>query len=1066
MNKRFKTVSFVLLLMGLPVMTAQATNTTIETIEIVQQNDAAQGIVVDANGEPLTGASVIIKGTTKGTMVDNSGRFTIPGVKAGQTLRITFIGYTPMEVKWEGQPLRLTLKEDNNALDEVVIVGYGTQKKVNLTGSVSMIGADVLDSRPVTSTQQALQGVIPGLNLGVTGDGGALDGSMSMNIRGVGSIGEGSSAAPLILIDGIEGDLNSVNPNDIENISVLKDAASASIYGARASFGVILVTTKNGSKGTGKAHVTYSGNVRFNSPTDLPQMMNSLEFANYFNTCAANNGQAPVFDQETLKRIEDYYYGRISTTTVPTNDGTRWETYGRANSNTDWFQEFYKDFATSHEHNVTISGGTDRVNYRVSGSFLRQNGLIDYGRDNMKRYTMDGKISAKLADWVTLNYATKWTRNDYLRPTYMSGLFFHNIPRRWPVSPVLDPNGHLMEGMEILQLSEGGEQTQKKNYYTQQVGFVFEPIKDWHINVEGSLRTYNYNQHWAVLPTTAYDPNNEPFLVSWDGGAAYTPGQTRVYEYRFTEDYYTTNIYTDYSWSINDAHNFKVMAGFNGELTKNNNISAQADGLNSATTPYLGQTTTMQRVSGGANHYAVAGFFARINYNYKDRYMVELNGRYDGSSRFLADKRWGFFPSFSAGWNIAREDFFKPLADKIQTLKLRGSWGQLGNTNTNSLYPFYQIMSTGAGNGSWLINGSKPNTASMPGIVSTLMTWETVESWDLGLDLACFNNRLTLSADYFQRKTLDMVGPAPVLPSVLGTNAPRINNCDMKSKGWELEIMWRDKVGEFGYSAKLLLSDSQATITDYPNKDKALNTYYNGRKYGEIWGYETEGIAQSQEQMDAWLQNNRPTWGSNWSAGDVMYRDLNGDGKVNSGDNTLENHGDLVVIGNNTPRYNFGINVTADWKGFDFSMFWQGTAKRDFWTDSAFFWGGGFAGMWQCPAFKEHLDYWSADNPNAYYPRPCFGGSSKNRQTQTRYLQNAAYIRLKNIQLGYTLPQQVTEKAKISKLRVYVSADNLLTFSQMGGMFDPENLNSNYDGSAGKAYPLQKVISVGLNVNF
>ena len=697
---------------------------------ITQQTDKLTGTIEDEFG-PVTGASVVVKGTTNGTVTDMNGNFELSHVKKGDLIQISFIGYVTQEVKYTGQsPIKIVLKEDTQTLDEVVVVGFGTQKKVNLTGSVSMVDAEVLESRPVQNVSQALQGVVPGLNFSVNSGGGTLDNEMNFNIRGAGTIGDGSGSKPLVLIDGIEGNMNTVNPNDIESVSVLKDAAASSIYGSRASFGVILIKTKGGK--AGKTNVSYSGNVRFTDALQIPEMMDSYQFAQYFNAAAANAGQSPVFSADVMQRIQDYQAGKIKTVSTP-NSQNKWEMYSGANANTDWFAEVYRNWAPSHEHNLSVSGGTEKLTYRVSGSFLDQNGLIRHGSDNFQRYTLDAKITAQLAKWVTLNYTSKWTREDYDRPTYMTGLFFHNIARRWPTCPVYDDNGHLTEGMELTQMEEGGVQTQQKNYYTQQMGLRFEPIKDWTINIDGNMRTHTNNQHWAVLPVYAYDANNQPYAISWDGGASYSPGASRISESRYTEDYFTTNIYTDYQKTIND-HFFKVMVGFNAELTRTDNLYGQGDKIISPEVPTINQTTSEQKVGGGKAENSVAGFFGRINYNYKDRYMVELNGRYDGSSRFIGDQRWGFFPSVSAGWNIAREEFFGSLSDIFSTLKVRGSWGQLGNTDTNDAwYPFYQTMPVGTANGRWLVNGLKPNVAGLPSIVSSLKTWETVETWDVGL---------------------------------------------------------------------------------------------------------------------------------------------------------------------------------------------------------------------------------------------------------------------------------------------------------------------------------------------
>ncbi len=760
------------------------------------------------------------------------------------------------------------------------------------------------------------------------------------------------------------------------------------------------------------------------------------------------------------KRVEITDGATINTT------NNRWNNYTGANANTDWFKEMYKDWVPSHEHNLSVSGGNEKVTYLVSGNFLDQNGLIAHGKDKFNRYTLNGKINATLSDYVKLNYSSKWIREDYKRPSYMTGLFFHNIARRWPVNPVYDPNGYYMEGNEVIQMEDGGIQKNQKDYSYQQLQLVIEPIKDWKIYAEGNLNTITNFQHWEVLPVYAHDVNGDQYAFSWDGRAV---GSTTVNEYGYKENFMTTNIYSDYFKQFDNGHFIKVMGGFNAEVMKTRSLSAQGDGLITPSVPTVNTTTTNPSVGGGYAHWSTAGFFGRLNYNYKERYLVEANVRYDGTSRFVGDERWGVFPSFSLGWNIAREDFFADYTDKVSTLKLRGSWGQLGNMNTKLWYPFYQSMSVGTNNGYWLVDGEKTNTAYAPGIVSSLMTWETIESWNLGLDWGAFNNRLTGTFDYFKRSTKDMVGPAPELSSVLGTGVPKINNSDMESYGFELEVSWRDRIGDLSYGVKAVVSDAQQKVTRYPNKSNSLSTWYSGRMNGDIWGYTTLGIAKTQEEMDAHLAKvNQSRLGNQWGAGDIMYADLNGDGEISNGANTLADHGDLKIIGNNTPRYNYGITLDAAYKGFDFSVFFQGIGKRDYWVSGAYFWGA-TGGMWQSAGFTEHWDFFRGeDNPlganlNAYYPRPLFT-SGKNMQTQSRYLQDASYLRMKNIQLGYTLPKSITSKAGMQSVRVYVSGDNLATISSMSKIFDPETIGGAWGD--GKLYPLSKTISVGLNVNF
>lgn len=618
-------VATLLLWCTQPMQAVANTNETQETTDIQQQKVKTTGVVVDENGEPLIGVSVKVQGTATGTVTDLNGRFSIDSPK-GAVLSLSFIGYKTITVKADGTPLNIVMKEDSEQLDEVVVVGYGTQKKVNVTGAVGMVDAKVLAARPVTNVAQALQGTVPGLNFTVGSEGGALDGSMSFNIRGAGTIGDGSGSSPLVLIDGIEGNLNSLNPNDIETVSVLKDAASASIYGARAAFGVILIQTKKGK--AGKARVSYNGNVRFSDAVSVPEMMDSYTFAQYFNRAAENagrSGEAP-FSSEQLQKIKDYQEGKITSVTTLNTNNNRWNNYGGANANTDWFKEFYNDWVPSQEHNLSISGGNEKIQFSLSGSFMDQNGLLRHGEDNLQRYTMNSTITAQITDWFRVNYSTKWTREDFDRPSYLTGLFFHNIARRWPTCPAYDPNGYPMNGVEITELEDGGRQTNQKDLNTQQLQFVFEPVKNWTINIEGALRTENKNEHWEVLPIFSHDGDGNPYSIPW---GSYGAGSSVVNEYNYKENYYSTNIYSDYFKQYESGHYFKVMAGFNAELYKTRSLSGQKNTLISNSVPTLNTATESPTTSGGYAHNGVAGFFGRINYNYKERYLIELNGRYD-----------------------------------------------------------------------------------------------------------------------------------------------------------------------------------------------------------------------------------------------------------------------------------------------------------------------------------------------------------------------------------------------------------------------------------------------------
>ena len=498
--------------------------------------------------------------------------------------------------------------------------------------------------------------------------------------------------------------------------------------------------------------------------------------------------------------------------------------------------------------------------------------------------------------------------------------------------------------------------------------------------------------------------------------------------------------------------------------------AARAD-LISPLVPSLNNATHKDvRPSFSNTQWATMGVFGRINYAYDSRYLAEFSIRRDGSSRFIGDKTWSTFPSFALGWNIANEEFYKPLTKTVNTLKLRATYGALGNTNIKALYPWFLSQPASASASSWLVNGERVNISNVPGLVSPNLTWESVRSWNIGLDFGMFNNKLQGTFDYFVRTTKNMVGPAPVKPSILGATQPAENNSDMRSNGWDLEVRWRDRIGQVGYGIKLVLSDDFQTITRYYNPNRLLSEWCEGKRMGDIYGYLVEGIAQTNEQMNEWLANNKPSWGSNWAAGDVMYKDLNGDKKVNSGKGTYDDMGDLTKIGNSLPRYRFGITLDANWKGFDFLIFMQGVGKRDFWDASPYSVGAN-TGMWQSAAFKDHLDYWRpatdtnlGPNPNGFYPRPLFGQGSKNFQTSDRYLQNAAYMRIKNIQLGYTLPTAIASKIGANRIRFYFSAENLATFTKMNKIFDPEATGG--DWGPGKIYPLQRTVSFGLNLNF
>lgn len=1030
------------------------------SINLFAQNLTVSGIITDDTGFEVIGATVIVEGdASHGVVSDLDGKYTLTNVPSNASLQISYVGMKTQIIPVNGRTeINVVLHADTELLDEIVVVGFGTQKKVNLTGSVATVSSKDIAARPINSVTEALQGMVPGMNVFAGNNGGQLNSTQKFNIRGQGTIGTGSSVSPLVLIDGMAGDMSVLNPQDIESISVLKDASASSIYGSRAAGGVILITTKRGKEG--KTVVNYNNSFRITSPLNMPKMANSYNFALYFNDA----GHEMRYNEEKLKALKQVVEGTYSGPTMfaNTNKGI-WEVWDDTTlfpiGNTDWMKEqFGTGFA--QEHNVSVSGGTEKFQYYFSGNYLGQRGMLRHADDKRNRYELSGSITTQLAKWFKLGYTSRFNRVDYSQPTAMDGLFYHNMFRYWANIPLTDPNGHYTQPSNVDNLQRGGRTKNQTDQNTHQLTAIIEPVKNWLINVEMNYRTTNYLQHREWLTVELYDINNNPY--------PFFNQTSSIREYVSKDDYFNPNIYTSYEHSFGD-HWLKGMVGFQSELLKTRNFSAQQNGV-IANIPTLNTTSEKPVVGGVFNEWSTAGFFGRLNYDYKGRYLAEANLRYDGSSRFLREKRWNWFPSFSLGWNIAREEFFEPIHDKINTLKFRFSYGRLGNQNTDNWYPFFPTMGYSVNAGNWLINGQKPTISSQPALVSALLTWEKTQTWNVGFDVGALNNRLTGTLDYFERKTYDMVGPAPELPDVLGTAVPRVNNLDMTSRGWELSVTWRDQIKDFNYGATLNLSDNRVRIDKYPNDAKDIGqTYYVGAYLGDIWGYETIGIAKTDQEMAEHLAKvNQNSLGSNWGAGDIMYRDLNGDGFVNRGENTVDNPGDRRIIGNSTPRYSFGLNTNASWKGFDLKVYFQGVLKRDFWMGGNVFWGAS-GGLWQASCFEPHLDYFRADsnhplgqNLDAYYPQPDWR-TGKNQNQQTRYLQNAAYCRLKNVTLGYTLPQDFSRNFYVQSLRLFFSAENLFTITKFTKMADPEMVDAG-GWATGKMYPLSRTMSFGVSV--
>jgi TonB-linked SusC/RagA family outer membrane protein len=1027
------------------------------------------GTVTDAKGETVIGANVVEKGTANGSITGTDGKFTLT-VKENATLVISFVGYVTQEIAVGNRTtLDVTLQEDTQALEEVVVVGYGTQKKIHLTGAVAQVKGEVLENRAVTNVTQALQGQVANLNISSAATplsskgGGSPGATQSINVRGY--TGFGSAAAPLIVIDGIQGgDINTVNMSDVESVSVLKDAASSAIYGSSAPYGVVLITTKKGQAGQ-KPIITYNNNFGFAQALNIPKMMNSLDAANFLNEACANSGMAPSVPDEQLQRIKDYLAGTLTTETYrdPTPGTDKWMS---GNANNDWFNLFIKDFTFNQQHNAGISGSAGKSNYYVGIGYLRQDGIFVYGDEYFQRYNARVNLSSELTNWMTFNFRGAFSRrdlNNHYEIVDWYGTLMHDLSRVMPWDPAVYPNGTKSD--RIVLQDEGGREIQITDDAILSGEFVFHPLKGWEItaNYAYNGEYVNGSTHWKTLYNTLPSGTIAPI-----GGT--TPNNFTRSSSKY--QHHTANIFSSYEKELGN-HYFKVLGGFTQEFYDNLGFSAGNSYLYSDNIPSLALMYGPSfSVSESASQLAIRGGFGRFNYNYMGKYLFEFNSRYDGSSRFLQDVRYKFYPGVSAAWVPSKESFWKPIEPIVNSLKFRAEYGSLGDQSFTGYYPFYPSMGVASPTSSnYIFSSGRDSYITTPGLINSSLTWVTTTTLDFGADLAFLSNRLNISFDWYRRKMDDYVGPAVVLPAFLGTSAPQTNSAAMKTEGWELTVGFQNRTGDLNYGVNAVLSDYKSVVTKYSNPNGLLSTWYEGKVIGEIWGYETVGLFQSEQEI-ASSPSQEKIFGR-WTPGDVRYKDLNGDGQIDWGDNTLANPGDQKVIGNSTPHYSYGVNLNAEYKDFDFTIFFQGVVKWNAPLLSAnhnqgvLFWGitGG-----NNAAYVQQYDRWSETNPNGYYPKYYnnLSEGAKNRQTQTRYLQDAGYMRIKNMQLGYNLPLSLLKYIDCKKLRFFVGVENLATFTKLIKTMDPEFANINgYNGSGdGKIYPIQRTWSCGLNVTF
>ena len=1043
-----------------------------DDVRITQQTETASGVVKDALGETVIGASVVVKGTTNGTITDFDGNFSLTGVKKGDIIQISFVGYQTQEVAWNGKPLNIVLKDDTQALEEVVVVGFGSQKKADLTGAVSQVKMDeVLGDRPVINATAALQGTMPGLMV----SGGSSPGqSKSFNIRGDLSINGG---APLVLIDNVEGDLSALNPDDIESVSVLKDAASSAIYGARAACGVILVTTKRPKNDT-RFQFNYSFNQGWEKSIGRPVQASledyiaAYEEAGYSSQYWAGDGQVSTWKELLQQYKAGSLQGVLDNGIYKHTDG---KIYYLKESDP---QGNALDTGVLSNHNISVSGGTDKLRFRISGNYSYENGPMITSKDKYTRKALSAFISADITKWFTQEITMYYT------DTKKSALS-NNI--RDPFATRLIswyPEGY-MPG-EILGTSEDYIIDSPRNSYLIsptsttrnstpriQIKSIIKPLKNWDIVAEYTFNknNYKYNNYSGLMQYADVQLAVKTLPTSKIDTYTINSSETK---------YNALNLYSTYKFEL-DKHKASVMVGFNQESSWYGYLNTSVDQQSVPTVPSFGGGTGTKNITEGYSEYAIRGAFGRLTYSFDDKYLLTANMRYDGSSKFPKENRFGFFPSVSVGWRLGQEKFMDWSRGYLDDFKLRASYGSIGNQNIS---PYGYIASMGIyQTSSWLTDNDKVTYISVPGLVRANYTWETVTTLDIGFDLNMFNNRLNAVFDWYKRDTKDMLSEGIELPSTVGTTAPLQNVADMSTTGWELAVTWRDKIGDWNYSVGFNVYDHMSEITKFNNKSNNLGTRYVGQEFGEIWGYVSDGyysiddFDMEKAKVGTWvLKEGVPRInGYTVQPGDEKFKDLNNDGVINTGANTLDDPGDRKIIGNSTQRFQFGANLGVGYKGFDLSVMLQGVGKRDVAMGGHALFPFGAAGADGVfhPVYSNQTDYWQAisydpqdpnymvaKNPDAalfrIYGQQTNAGS--NARTSTKYLQDGSYMRIKNATLSYTFPTEWIKKIHLNQLRLYVSVENLATFTSLPDGYDPENLSW--------SYPFYRTWSVGANISF
>ena len=1068
-----------------------------------------KGQVVDQKGEPLAGAT-ILNGKV-GHLTDLDGNFSFEITSFPARLDVSFIGFADQSITLAGtepMPLSIILDEERNVLDDVVVVGYASMKKRDLVGAVDMVDSKVIGDRSNGNLARSLQGEIPGLNIQFNDS--KPSRSASFNVRGETSIGSGGSA--LVLVDGVEGDLNSINPQDVASVSVLKDASSTAVYGARGAFGVILVTTKNPDKG--RPVINYSGSVSVNRRTVVPDIItDGLTFVNwwkdayngYYNGTKALpdhiDSTVPYTDaiyEELLRRRNNPNLSDV--TALEGHSSFGWAYYGSTN----WYDLFYKDVNLSTEHNLSVSGGNEHADYYVSGRFYNMDGIYRVGNEDFKKYDLRAKGTLKVRPWfkitnnismsVSNQYEPKHPRNNFAVQRALNHVGM-------PLSPVKNPDGTWTEAAAVTGYASFCEGTSYRTndyvYLREKISADIDIVKDV-LKLQADY-SFNYTTRTRIDVQTPVEYSNRPGQIQLESASAGESLTQNEYKTR----YQASNIYLTYNPDLGENHNLNVLVGYNVEDKRYQTLTvSQMDMITTSKPSFSLMQGVADAPSAGGWTWAYMGAFFRVNYGFKSKYLVEVSGRYDGSSKFPTYSRWGFFPSASAAWVLSEEPWMKWSRNVLDIAKIRISAGSMGNGNVDP-YSYTSEMAVKTAT-DVILGGAYPVYTSVGTTVPVSLTWETATTYDIGLDLGFFNNRLSVTGDMYRRYTTDMYTPASSLPAVFGTSAPKGNNAEMMTNGWELSLSWRDEFNlggkPFSYSVKGMVWDNVSKITKYENATGSLGTvanyiknggtpsnYYVGMTVGEIWGYTIAGLFKDQADIDNSATHNFQQASDKITRpGQVKVVDLDKSGVIDPGEFKVNDHGDLSIIGNQQARYRFGINLAANWNGIGLSVFLQGVGKRDWYpgSDAGYFWGKyGRPFFSFIPAIHNYTDDMYDPEKNnwdtAYWPRiTSYQSNATNNWTKvlevpnTRYIQNAAYVRVKNIQVDYSFNRNVCDKLHLQGLKLYLTAENPFCYTPLhkyAPNFDPEGLSYDTDfasAAQGYTYPILKTFTFGINVTF